>query len=673
MARRGIVPVIIAVVVVVAVVVSVGAFLILNGASSENTTITGNVMKGSVSDAFVKIYALDSDGTKGDLLGAEFTDENGTYTIPLESPYSGQMLVEASGGTYVNEVSGATDSLSDNDSLTAVLPAGTTQAAITPLTHMAAARAMVMAAENIPLATAIDAANVGVAQQYNLSNILDILPVNANNATQVATSSSDQREYGIILAGIAQEAENLNVRPIDLAAALATDMEDGTLDGMGEGQIQVPTITGSVITLPSNAGTAALQTAINTFLASGNNLTNLTGTSIATTPVNINPAGGSFYITAAALPAWKEGQSGSAILTANGGTPPHIWTVTVGSALPYWLSLVHQDNNVVLTGTAPELSPGTTRSISPPFSVTCTDSAGHAQAISWTVTIVKAGPTITPRSITVTSGTRFEETIATASGGVSPTYIFVCPARCPLGTIVDLNGVISGTIDISGTMEGRTGQPKTYSFEVEAVDAIGSTSSATATVTVNPPELSISPTSQSFDASGGSGSVTVTGSSSWTAVSNAAWIAITSGSSGSGNGTVSHTVSTNSSTSQRTGTMTIAGHTFTVTQAGSTSSTSTGVSQFDGYYTGSYDGADYGSVAFTVSNGVITVSYPGNGSGTVSAAGSTSFSGAGGYAGATYSFSGTFVVSSGTASASGSWTGSMMGMSGSGTWSATRY
>ena len=81
---------------------------------------------------------------------------------------------------------------------------------------------------------------------------------------------------------------------------------------------------------------------------------------------------------------------------------------------------------------------------------------------------------------------------------------------------------------------------------------------------------SISPTSQSFGSSGGTGSVAVTTSSgcSWTAASNAIWITVTSGSSGTGNGTVAYSVSTNTGTSQRTGTMAIAGQTFTVTQEG---------------------------------------------------------------------------------------------------------
>jgi len=56
---------------------------------------------------------------------------------------------------------------------------------------------------------------------------------------------------------------------------------------------------------------------------------------------------------------------------------------------------------------------------------------------------------------------------------------------------------------------------------------------------------------------------------SWTAVSNnPEWIIITSGSSGIGNGRVNYEVAANTSTTSRTGTMTIAGETFTVTQEG---------------------------------------------------------------------------------------------------------
>ncbi|MGH9845746.1 MAG: Kelch repeat-containing protein, partial [Blastocatellia bacterium] len=113
-----------------------------------------------------------------------------------------------------------------------------------------------------------------------------------------------------------------------------------------------------------------------------------------------------------------------------------------------------------------------------------------------------------------------------------------------------------GEVEVALTVDGRTANRVRVAF------AGGATSC----------NYSISPTSQSFNANAGTGSVNVTAPNgcAWTAAGNASWITITSGSSGSGNGTVNYSVAQNTSAAQRTGTMTIAGQTFTVTQAGST-------------------------------------------------------------------------------------------------------
>lgn len=80
---------------------------------------------------------------------------------------------------------------------------------------------------------------------------------------------------------------------------------------------------------------------------------------------------------------------------------------------------------------------------------------------------------------------------------------------------------------------------------------------------------SVSPLTLSAGATGGAGtSVAVTAGAgcAWTAGRNADWLAITSGANGSGNGTVGFTVAANQGTA-RTGTLTIAGQTVSVTQA----------------------------------------------------------------------------------------------------------
>jgi len=86
----------------------------------------------------------------------------------------------------------------------------------------------------------------------------------------------------------------------------------------------------------------------------------------------------------------------------------------------------------------------------------------------------------------------------------------------------------------------------------------------------------VDPLSAAPPAAGNSGTVSVTAphGCDWMAASNDGFITITSGSSGSGNGTVHYTVAANASTNEVVGTMTIAGQTFTITQAGASGSTS---------------------------------------------------------------------------------------------------
>jgi hypothetical protein len=83
--------------------------------------------------------------------------------------------------------------------------------------------------------------------------------------------------------------------------------------------------------------------------------------------------------------------------------------------------------------------------------------------------------------------------------------------------------------------------------------------------------FSISPTSQNVVAAGGTGGVTVstTSTCAWTATSSAPFVTITSGASGTGNGTVAFSIAANTG-GARTGALTIAGQPFTVSQAAAT-------------------------------------------------------------------------------------------------------
>jgi hypothetical protein len=125
------------------------------------------------------------------------------------------------------------------------------------------------------------------------------------------------------------------------------------------------------------------------------------------------------------------------------------------------------------------------------------------------------------------------------------------------------------------TLMGLT-QGVTYYIAVTAYDSADNESAYSNEVSYTTPvacTYSISPTSQVAGSSGGAALVNVTTSPgcAWTVASNASWIILTSNSSMTGSGTVNYSVSANSGTTSRTGTMSIAGKTFTVTQSGSSS------------------------------------------------------------------------------------------------------
>ena len=91
------------------------------------------------------------------------------------------------------------------------------------------------------------------------------------------------------------------------------------------------------------------------------------------------------------------------------------------------------------------------------------------------------------------------------------------------------------------------------------------------TVTINQAGVcafTLSTTNQPMPAAGGSSSVTVTTNTgcAWTATGNAAWITITSATPGSGPGPLNFSVTANTTQAERTGTLTVAGQTLTLTQ-----------------------------------------------------------------------------------------------------------
>ena len=119
------------------------------------------------------------------------------------------------------------------------------------------------------------------------------------------------------------------------------------------------------------------------------------------------------------------------------------------------------------------------------------------------------------------------------------------------------NGVVGFSV-AANTGAARTGTLTIATQTFSVTQAAGAATCA----------YSIAPTSQNVDANANTSTVAVTTTAgcAWTAVSGAPWLTVTSGASGTGNGSVGLSIAANTGAA-RSGTVTIAGQTFTVNQA----------------------------------------------------------------------------------------------------------
>jgi len=152
-----------------------------------------------------------------------------------------------------------------------------------------------------------------------------------------------------------------------------------------------------------------------------------------------------------------------------------------------------------------------------------------------------------PRNVSVTTGS----SCSWSAYASDPSWITVTSGANGTG-----NGTASYTVAANTGTNSRTGTltiaGRVYTITQDAAACTYTLSSASASAV----------------AGGGSGSVSVTTGCSWKAFSDAPWITVVSGASGNGNGTVQYFVAPNSDITQRNGTLSIGGQTFTITQAG---------------------------------------------------------------------------------------------------------
>jgi len=200
-------------------------------------------------------------------------------------------------------------------------------------------------------------------------------------------------------------------------------------------------------------------------------------------------------------------------------------------------------------------------------SVTITAAANTGGARTGTVTVANQTVTVNQAAAPCTYVVSPTSTSIGATGGGGTPVSVSTSSGCTWTARSNVNWVTIAT-GSSGTGAGTV----TYSVQTNAGAArTGTLTVAGQMVTISQSAAcmyTIAPTNQSVDSSGGAGgpvAVTTQSGCAWTAVSNVNWITVSSGASGTGNGAVTFNVAANTA-GARTGTLTIAGSTFTVSQ-----------------------------------------------------------------------------------------------------------
>ncbi|MDD5544888.1 MAG: leucine-rich repeat domain-containing protein [Acidobacteriia bacterium] len=190
--------------------------------------------------------------------------------------------------------------------------------------------------------------------------------------------------------------------------------------------------------------------------------------------------------------------------------------------------------------------------------------------VSYTVVVTNLGPT-------TATGVSWVDSLPSGETYVSVTNPagWVCGVtagvvQCTKAAAMAVNEAATFilTVTLNCGQADKTVINNTATVTFPGTDPVSANNTAMAVVTVSNPKPTLVPSSALYHSRGGTGSVTVGSTSScpWNAVSNTAFLTITSGPSGTGAGPVNYTVDKNPGNTTLTGTLTIAGQTFTVTE-----------------------------------------------------------------------------------------------------------
>jgi hypothetical protein len=240
------------------------------GDSSSTLTLTGSAARNLVGAATVTELLVNSDGSDGSLVTTTSTGADGSFVVQV--PSSGAFRLKVTGGTYVSEFDGTTQTT--NTTITALLDQASNLPDVVPvnaLTTFVDSYASGQARGGTDLLTAHANANTRIMPAFGF-------PI--TTAAERVLPSFDSGAGGqniqvtAVLGGLESEAKELGLTDRgDLITALSTDVSDGVFDG----EVSGAAITLGTGTLAKTAGGTDLAANVGAFGAAqgGQNYSNL--------------------------------------------------------------------------------------------------------------------------------------------------------------------------------------------------------------------------------------------------------------------------------------------------------------------------------------------------------------------------------------------------------------
>ena len=183
----------------------------------------------------------------GSIVGTGSTAQDGTYKVDLKVEDSAPLLIEATGGQYVEPASGASVTLASGQIIRATInyvSGSSVFAAVTPYTNLAAGLVAYRIKTGIQTSDAITQSNSDVGELLSFE-ATTVIPRDITNPSNRATALGDDYSYGLINAAISSWTKYASAKSgkshSELNTILFADymyqdvIADGALNGMGRG------------------------------------------------------------------------------------------------------------------------------------------------------------------------------------------------------------------------------------------------------------------------------------------------------------------------------------------------------------------------------------------------------------------------------------------------------